>query len=527
MKVPELSKTHKFAIFCLVASIVVILILFSTPTADDTSKVDEEKIIKPQAAKPGKKIKPIKKPAELPVEKGPIITDSEKVSMEQLFAPYRGNTQRKTSAAAGTPIPVKQFAQMIIKEIDSFSNKDFEIIEKALLNADNLNIATIGLEFIKSNQEKLQVLGLELITKTCTSKTKFFKPNEFFMVYAQKGFAAEPFITEIIESTNDDFCREWACELYVDIFYHNTDDIDGRHRKLTEFKDKEKKVYRKIVKVFASEENVKKIVESKQRIGDQIRLMLGKENRSSLKMLAVIKLIDNLNEKNQYPTRKQLLKIIQTYNFNYNILNRVNEKPVDLPPIPQKIQLKYLSNAVFKNNNTNTFKWLHKKDGGFTLEEAKTAIKNNDLKKIKYMNSVLHKIICAVLRGKLLLGFGNHELGLLRYFYFANWRDQAFKWERNIITVRNMTGIGVPLILSQKPDAQKMLTGKGLTTNMAEEKHEAFYIPAQSIFVWFADDGDYTLSVNKKNTVVRPENLLKFDDKKFNINKINMTFDIY
>lgn len=543
IKIPELSKEHKLAIFILVLVIIIILVIMSTSTSKEAE-------IPPPAGtpaippseestgnlKPAVKLKGTKQEnaedrkitvQEMKKTKIPNLTDPETVSMEQLFAPYRKQCGGTVPEKASVPMPVKQFAEMIIKEIDSFSPEDFKVIEKALLNADNTNIGAIGLEFISAKNEKLQILGYELITKTCVDKTDFFLPNKFYMAFASKGFAAEPFITEIIESTKDDFCREWACELYVDIFYHNSDSNDGRHRKLDENKQLEKEIYQKIGQLFDSEDSVKKIVESKQRIGDQIRQMWGKDKRCSMKMLEVMKLIDNLNEKNQYPTRQQLLKVISTYNFNYNILNHVDGKPVELPPIPDPIKLKYLANAVFKDGTTNTFNWLHKKDGGFTLEEVKTAVKNNEQEKIGQMNRVLQKIICVVLRGKLLLGLGHQELELLRYFCFAQWDHKPFQWDDNMIIIRNMSGVGAPLLLSQEPDSKKILTGKGIDSGIAEEKHQAFYIPPQSVFVWFAGDGDYILSVNQKNTAVRPEQLLNFDRKKFNLNKNNMTLEIF
>ena len=544
IKVPELSKEHKLAIFILVLVIIIILFFLSTPTSREAEvptparapvkPVPEKKAVSPEPA-------PLEKPQETKQKKQEdvktesteikkaqalIAADPDMVSMEQLFAPYRKNNGA-VPEKAGIPMPVKQFAAMIIKDIDSFSTEDFKIIEKALLNAGNVNIGTIGLEFIKAKNEKLQVLGYELITKSCVDKPAFFLPNEFYMAFASKGFAAEPFITEIIESTKDDFCREWACELYVDIFYHNSDDNDGRHRKLEENKQMEKEIYQRIEKLFDSEERVKKIIESKQRIGAQIREMWGKDKRCSMKMLEVMKLIDNLNEKNQYATRVQLLKVISTYNFNYNILNHVDGKPVDLPPVPGQIKLKYLANAVFKGGTTNTFKWLHKKDGGFTLEEVKTAVNNNDRERISQMNRVLQKIICAVLRGKLLLGLGHQELELLRYFRFASWDNKPFQWDDNMIIIQNMSGGGAPLMLSQEPDPKKILTGKGLGKEVTEEKHQSFYIPSQSVFVWFAGDGDYILSVNPKNTAVKPEQLLNFDRKRFNLNQNNMTLEIF
>lgn len=538
MKIPELSKTHKIAIFILVVLIVIILLIFAIPLGDKgTPSVNKDippetrvELITDKKNKLNKKlVQPNlkKKSAETIKGKSFINKNPEKVSLAQLFAPYRKDKSKAPDFAV-KPMPVKKFAQMIIAEIDAFAEKDYKIIETALLNADKLNIGTIGLEFIKSENPKLQILGYELITKASIKNTQFFQPHKFFAAFAKKGFAAEPFITEIIESTQDDFCREWACELYIEIFYHNTDDMDSRHEHLTKVQQKEADLLKKIVKLLHNQKQIEKIIASKQNLGDQVRVVWGDKNRYPLKLLQIMKLLDNLNAKNQFPTTEKILKIIETYNFNYNILNHLNGEPVDLPPIPPEVELMYLANAIFGDKITNTFQWLHKKDGGFTKEEVKRALEKKDQKQIKHMNKVLHRIICAVLRGKLLLGLGNHELEILRYFYFGKWdKQQALTWKDNLLIIRNRNGKGSPLILATKPDTDKILTGKGVTSSNVEDRQETFYIPPQSVFIWFAANGDYILSVNKKNTVYKPEDLIYFKDKKITLKNQNITIDIY
>lgn len=538
MKIPELSNTHKIAVCCFFALIIIIMMVLASPVGNEQPQKIPKEIpknkdnISEKAKKPAVKIKakPIKKLSQdhLVQAVKMVNDDPEKVSLAQLFAPYKKAESGKIPEYAAKPIPVQEFAKMIVSEVNDFSEKDFKIIEMALLNTSNLNIGTIGLGFVKSENQKLQILGFELITKACISETEFFQPHKFFAAFAKKGFAAEPFIAEIIESTEDDFCREWACELYVEIFYHNTDDNDNRHQQLAKIKKSEADLYRKIVKLLKNTKQMEKIIASRQNLGDQIRAAWGNQKRYSLKLLQIMKLLDNLNKKNQYPTTELILKTIDTYNFNYNILNRVDGKPVPLAPIPPQYKLKYLKQAVFGEKLDNTFQWIHKKDGGFTKQEVEEAINKNDRQKIKKMNKVLHRIICAVLRGKLLLGMGNHELEILRYFYFAKWdKDRLISSSDQLIIVKNQTGKGAPLILETKPDTAKILAGNVDSSAQVEEKREAFYIPPQSMFIWFVPDGEYHLAVNKNNTVYKPEDLINFKDKKIRIKGNNIIIDIF
>lgn len=535
MNIPKLTKAHKIAIFCWILVVIIILFLLATPVGDNseptqldhnTVTTEKEALVETKAPARKKSSEPVV-PRKIVKPKPFINNDSEMVSMQQLFAPYKQGSTHKPPHQEVKPIPVKDFAKMISAEIDSFSEADYKIIEMALLNADNLNIGTIGLEFINSKNEKLQLLGFELITRAAIKKPRFFQPNKFYMAFAEKGFAAEPFIREIIESTGDDFCREWACELYVDIFFHNTDKGDSRHQKLSKIKKQEEELLKRVVSLLKEEKKLKKIIAARHSLGGNIRQAWGKEKRYSLKLIEVMKLLDNLNSKNQYPTTQKIVQVINKYNFNYNILNHLDGKPIDLPPIPPEIKLTILANAVFGEKVENTFQWVHKKDGGFTKEEVKVAIAKNNQSQIQHMNKILRLIICAVLRGKLLLGLGNHELEILRYFCFANWDKKPVKWADNLLIIRNLKGKGAPLVLATKPDTEKILTGKGVTASNVIERNEEFYVPPQTSFIWFLPNGDYTLSVNKKNTVYKSADLLQFEDKKLRIKNHNLTIDIY
>ena len=89
-----------------------------------------------------------------------------------------------------------------------------------------------------------------------------------------------------------------------------------------------------------------------------------------------------------------------------------------------------------------------------------------------------------------------------------------------------MSGTGAPLILSQAPSNEDLLTGANLDVDNAEEKSCNFYIPSNSTFVWFIPNGNYSLSVNKKNDAIRADNLLYFKDKTFLIKNNNISFDL-
>ena len=448
------------------------------------------------------------------------------ISLEQLFIKGDNSKKLRVPQQAKKFIPLNEFATLLIKDIDRFREKDFITIKTSLLNSTNLDIGTLAILFIKSDNNKIKNVGFELLSETAINKSQFFKPNQFYMILAEMGFDAEAIIDNIIQKTKHDFVREWASELYVDIFYNNTTDKDSRHRKISNIIEEEKEIYYKLKTLFINPVKIEELIKSKQNLGKQIRQKWGSENRYTLKLLAIMKLLDNLTKKNQFATSVKILKILKTYNFNYNILNRLNGKPIEVAKVKNEIKLKYLANAIFANNTNNTFKWIDKKSGGFTKEDVSLAIKSKNQNKIKAMTSILKKIICKVLRGKLLLGLGNHELNLLRYFYSSNWNKDNLNQETKMITISNMSGAGAPLTLSQAPSNEDLLTGVNLNIDNAEEKSYNFYIPSHSTFVWFIPNGNYSLSVNKKNDAIRSDNLLYFKNKTFLIKNNNISFNL-
>lgn len=506
-------------IFNLLTSISIISVFISPLCADNKTSSDGNRTIISESIT---KILTAKSKKE---NKASIGNKSKTDLLQQLFAPYKVSGKLKVWKNTKTLISAKQFAEMLIKEVDSLSSEDLKIIETALHNADNIDIGIIGLKCINSDNYALQALGFELLVDTCINKIRFFRPREFHDAFVEKAFETKPFILEIIENTNDDFCREWAYELHNEIFYdfYNTKENRERRRRL---KLKEKKIYEKLKTLFSDSKKVQKIVASKQLLGESVRQTMGVQPRYTMKMRAVIKLLDNLNKKNIYATTQQLFKILKEDNFEYNILNRINNQPQNLPPIPDALRLRYLAKAVFNEKTTNTYKWLKKKNGGFGMEDVKTAIKKNDKAKITYMKNILWKYICAILKKQLPYGQGSRELEILRYFYFATW-DKKHIYDDNLITIRNHSSNAIALILSHEVNIEKMLTGKSIIASSMESRSEKFYIPAQSIFVWFVPDGDYTLSVDLEDKVIRGKKLLTFDDKKFSIEKFNMTLNIY
>ena len=349
------------------------------------------------------------------------------ISLEQLFVKGDNSKQLRIPQRAKKFIPLNEFAELLIKDIDRFRNKDFITIKNSLLNSTNIDIGTLAILFIKSDNEKLKEVGFELLSESAINKSQFFKPNRFYMILAEMGFDAEAIIDNIIQKTEHDFVREWASELYVDIFYNNTTDKDSRHLKISNSIEAEKEIYYKLKVIFVDPKKVEELAKSKQNLGKEIRQKWGSENRYTLKLIAIMKLLDNLTKKNQFATSVKILKILKTYNFNYNILNRLNGKPIEVAKIKDDIKLKYLANAIFANNTNNTFKWVDKKSDGFTKDDVIVAIKNKDQNKIKDMTHILKEIICKVLRGKLLLGLGNNELKLLRYFYSSGIQKLSIK----------------------------------------------------------------------------------------------------
>ncbi|MBN1863797.1 MAG: hypothetical protein JW808_02730 [Victivallales bacterium] len=457
---------------------------------------------------------------------GDVHTDPSMVHLPTLFANFK-DTGSAPPEESSKQIPVEQFAKMIEAEADSLPGQDFRTLEQALILSQNLDIATIGLDFVKSDNSRLRNLGFELLTVASTSNVSFFKPNEFYMAFAERGFASEPFLIEIISSAENDFCREWACELYTDIFYHNQNPEDPRRIQIDNVKKAEKILYENMSKLLGDRGQLEKMLAAKISPADQIRAAWGHERRYPLKLLQTVRILDNMNSGNIIASSSQAAKIVSTYNFNYDILNWLDGKPVPLPRMPDDILLKFMMHAVFADNTDNTFNWIHKKDGGFTREDAEKALASQDTTEIRRMAKELRKILCLVLRGKLLLGLGNHELQLLRYFYSAKWGHPGtcgYPGKGKLLVIRNNTGRPAPLNLSSADaDPKKMLTGDRAGDMLTPEGSENFLVPSQSSFMWILPEGAFKLSVNKDNTVLKPEDLLVFETRILDVKDHDIT----
>ncbi len=535
---PTKSPTSIFIVLA-VAIFATAIFMFSLRTAKETQDAGRKEEQPPPSAgqecspldgnakSPGPGTAPLTSPHEGLIRQEDaenIHTDPSMVHLPTLFSKYKhpGSTPPKEGLK---PIPVGEFAEMMAEEVNSLADQDLNVLEQALINSRDLDISTIGLNFVKSENPRLRNLGFELLTVASTSNINFFKPNEFYMAFAKRGFASEPFLIEIIDSAENDFCREWACELYTDIFYHNQDPEDPRRIQVANVKKAEKTLYETLSKLIADRGQLENMLAAKISPADQIRAAWGHERRFPLKLMQTIKILDNMNSANIIASSSQASKILSTYNFNYDILNWMDGKPLDLPPIPDDTHLKFMIHAVFSENTENTFNWIHKKDGGFTREDAEKALAAKNTAEIRRMSKTLQSILCLVLRGKLLLGLGNHELQLLRYIYSAKWNHAGICESRSkLLVIRNNTGKPAPLNLSSaEADTQKMLTGQGADAMLTPEGNENFLVPSQSSFVWILPKGSFKLSVNKSNTVVKPEELLLFEDRTLDVRDQDIT----
>ena len=231
-----------------------------------------------------------------------------KISFKDLFTSYPKSAIYKLSAKIEDFISIDEFTKLIVDNVDMLSEDDFKIIEKTLINLENINVPKIGLGFIKSKNLNLYYIGFELISKACIDGNRFFEPNKFYMAFAEKGYATEPFLIEIIENTDDDFCREWASELYVDIYYNNTDESDKHHLELAQKNIQEKELFRKLEQIFSNPQIIANLVDENKSLADLIKKEWGEENRYSMKMIVIIKLLDQLNQKNFYSITQRIKK---------------------------------------------------------------------------------------------------------------------------------------------------------------------------------------------------------------------------
>lgn len=451
------------------------------------------------------------------LKKMQLKNNSSELILTQLFHTPKGE---KIPSRVQKPVSLKEFAAVILKETPQLTEKEFSVIKNSVLQNREIDSGQLGLYLYSAEKPgRISELGYALIMQSCIEKTRFFRPEEFFVAFAQLGFNAEPYLNRILFQTRSDFIRAWAAELYVEIFYHNADKTDGRYRKLAKVIESEKVILQKIKTVFSKPENVKNILKSES-IGRQIRKSIGPENRYSLKMLQIMKLLDNLNKKNLFAVSKKIPEIIGSNSYDYNLFDYLNRKIVLDKAIPSKVQVKYLADAVFGDDIQDTYHWIPKENGGFSRKELMDAFNSDDSENLKQMINIFKEIICTVLKGKLLLGQGQKELNLLHKFYYGTWEKNEIQWNDSMIIIDNHTGVSLSLVLQKKMKPADILTGAEIikTDKHIEDRDVKFLIPPFSSFVWFAPDGKFIISSD--NQIPDVTNTAGFQSREFVLSSV-------
>ena len=475
-----------------------------------SKKIDSQTPISKNVTKRKPLSCPFKQP-QIPKQKATIQKNNQAQKVDKKLVQKKEKQTKPTKSTPDTtfsnqppPKEVKgdNFMKRLAKDIQFMTPPQIEKIKSTLLVTKKINPANFAIFFAKSKNEKVQKLGEDLITEISINRPDFFRPVEFYKILASNGEKSSYLLSEIISKTDDDFIREWACELVTEIYFHTSEKNDPRHIKLKEFKEREKKIYNFTLDVLNSPKEIDKYLASDTRISDQIVTQWGENRRYPLKMQALIKILDMLHKDNLIPTITVAKKIIKTYNYNYNILGRLDNKPVERANIPIEIKLKRLSNFVFQGEYQDTFLWVPKEQNGFTIEEMNLAIENSDLKEERKMLATLKQIISEPLKSKILIGEGNQELKMLRYFTASKWDKNRSGLNDKLFTIENTLGADTTLLLSN------------------ENKKIQFHIPERSTFIWSLPKGNYTLSTLDKQTRVH------FESKTITITNSNITFVI-
>ena len=372
------------------------------------------------------------------------------------------------------------------QDLPKFSDDKLAAMREQLLESDKVDPADFGLEFISSAEDKTKDFGLKLLRDICIKRVDAFRPNEFYKAFAKEGLPIGPLLSEIIRDTDDDFIREWACELWEDIYFHNSPADDDRHMEIAECKKKEENIYNFLKELLSKPDEIKEVEVKRGPLGDIIIKEWGTENRMPLKMIELISIFDMMDRKKPLPSVSKALNVLNTYNFNYDILGRMNNKPIERPALPDVVKLKKLSDAVLKKEFTDTFQWVPKESGGFTYRDLRRAVAADDRAEIKRMVGVFRKIITDILRAKLLIGLGQNELKQLRYFYQKTWGNKPFDWDNKMLVLNNTSGKRVLFLISREGSSEKPVE---------------FLIPSRDKFVWFLPDGRYSLKSSPKSDI--------------------------
>ena len=441
----------------------------------------------------------------------PELIQSEPVKKTDIKQPEKTETKTHNLSPASSPnvshrreIKGRLFMIKLLKDMRSFTPAQLQQLRKKLIEKNEVNPAEFALKFTEHDDADIKKTGLAMLADICIKRTDCFRPNEFYKAFAKEGSASSPSLSRIIEQTDDDFCRAWACELAADIYMHTAPKNDSRRQKLIEFAESEKALFDSLKALIRDEQQLKKTAAEPGGLGDMIIKRWGPDRRFTLKMLALIANFDLMHPENIKACRMRAEKILDTFNFNYNILGRIDSRPVERPSIPLPMKLKRLADAVFSNRFQDTFRWIMKRDGGFTVDELEIAVETGDTVQMKHMISVLRKIIADALKAKILLGLGQNELALLEYFNYGLW-NKHFKWSNRMLIINNRKGAGVKMLI----------------TDTDADKKQPFHVPSRSTFIWFLPEDDYHISIPGKHT-----KFFGFDSKEIKLKKKNITLDL-
>jgi hypothetical protein len=447
----------------------------------------------PAESKSGQNKNPIKDLQDLPAgeagdnpgEGGSLGNNTQKDILGDNPVSLRNNRALPKSQHLKNGSDERNFITKLKRDIPGVSVAKLAEMRKRILLSDKINPANFAIEFISSNNEKVKNFGLEIAEGICLKRPDAFRPNEFFKAFAKEGFKASQYLSKIIAGTDDDFIREWACELWSEIYYHNSSSGDSRHLKLAECKKSEENIYNFLREVLSDKDKLEEITKSRGPLGDIIIKEWGDEKRMPLKMIALVSVFD-LSSQNREVCSEQARKIISKYNFNYNILGRMNNIPIERPYLPQEALLKKLSNEVFRDKYKDTYKWVKKEDGGFSVKEMRIAVEMKDRRKMEQMIAVFRKIITDVLKGKLLVGDGQNEIEILRFFYSKTWGNQPFAWGNRMLILKNHHKNSVLLVI---------------TSDKKDESPVTFLIPNRSKFIWFLPEGKYKITTDQASEI--------------------------
>ncbi|MCK5845134.1 MAG: hypothetical protein KAG97_10530 [Victivallales bacterium] len=393
----------------------------------------------------------------------------------------------KSGAYSGTrgdsrnKLKLKRFVEELERSVDAMDDIVKVRAVDNIMNSDLLNTADVALALADSKNVECAKMGRDLMANICISRPEHLRPNKFLVAFAKLGMESNPRIARMIDETNDDFAREWACELYVEIYFHNTQKSNSRHKELAAVKKREREIYDFARDIALKPGKLAEIAKRGGRPDDTIREQWGDERRYPLKMLAILRSFELLAPYTAEAVAGRVSKIVDVYDLRYDILGRIGGKIVERPHLPVGVRLRMLASAVFKDKYHDTDEWIPRKEGGFTTDELEYAVESGDLPEMRRMMRVLRRIVGDVLRAKLVLGLGNLEIGILRHFDHAVWGGKQFRWSYKALTIVNDSGKDLKLRITRVSNA----SGEKL------KEIERLTLFRHGKFVWFSPEGRY------------------------------------